>query len=218
LMHRLSGKSDGSALSMNLNYVFINQRFRRGGFFKRLTIDLPEIARRLLAITNPGDISWPPAESPEMLMFIEQNDPYGMSPEEYALDTEFTGLDQLARIGIWARLGAKVVDFPYVQPPLTAQQKADHNLVYGVLGANTDSLDSCLLLGHLRSFFGISVLKGADPMSEPNAAQQLRSLAGMCEARETVRLLDAAALQHAPSPLSDTQAARPTSLRKFLRG
>src|SRR5581483_11563331 len=126
---------------------------------------------------------------PGVVTFIEQNDPYRMSREDYETDSKYIGLDQFARIAMWARLGAKIVDFPYIQPPLTSDQQADHNLVYGVLGVRADILDACLLCRHLERFFGISVLKGADPMQEPNAATQLHKLSQMCERREPVPLL-----------------------------
>jgi hypothetical protein len=219
-----SKDSAPAVLSMNLNYAFINQAFRRRGLFKRLVLDLPDIALRLLVATNRNSlpIEWfssePPGTLPDLLMFIEQNDPYRMPRNDYVLDTQYTGLDQMARIGIWARLGTKIVDFAYAQPPLTSEQEADYNLVYGVLGARGKTLDPCLLRGHLERFFGISVLKGADPMTEPTAAEQLRTLDRMCEARATIGLLIPGSLSDAPSPLSKGQHAPPPSLRDYLRG
>lgn len=231
--HRIGGanfiafplKSEASSasavLSLNLNYAFITPVARRKGYFARLVRDLPDIALRLFAQTNPGDVpaAWrATTQAPQILMFIEQNDPYRMSPEDYRQDTEYTGLDQLERIGIWARLGAKIVDFPYVQPPLTSDQEADPNLVYGVLGARSEVLGSCLLRSHLQLFFGVSVLKGADLSAEPAAASQLAALAQQCSAGTPVRLLDASGLTNAPSPLTESAGARPASLRDLLRG
>ena len=213
-------------LSLNLNYAFITPAARRKGYFARLIRDLPQLALRLLAATNPRDVpdAWrptathPAGQAPRTLMFIEQNDPYRMSPEDYRQDTEYTGLDQLERIGIWARLGAKIVDFAYVQPPLTRHQDADPNLVYGVLGAGADTLDACLLRHHLQLFFGVSVLKGGDLSAEPTAANQLLALARQCAGGTPVRLLDPAGLADAPDPLSRDGGARPGSLRDLLRG
>lgn len=221
---RRSVNSSDTLLSMNLNYVFINPAFRRGGFFKQLVSDLPDIALRLFAAANPHDLqikrsssgSRHPNISRELIMFIEQNDPYRMSRADYERDTQFTGLDQFARIGIWQRLGAKIVDFSYAQPPLTSKQSADVNLVCGVLGVRSEMLDACLFRSHLERFFGISVLKGADPMQEPTAAQQLAELARMCADHEPVRLLGAGGLENAPSPMS-TADNRPRSLREALR-
>ncbi len=215
----LAGDPAPAILSLNLNYAFITAAARRQGYFARLVRDLPDTALRLFAATNRADTpdAWR-MSAPQTLMFIEQNDPYRMSAEDYRQDTGHTGLDQLARIGIWARLGARIVDFPYVQPPLTDDQAADANLVYGVLGADADTLDACLLRGHLERFFGISVLKGGDLMAEPAAAAQLRLLAQQCRDGTPVRLLDPATLADAPSPLDRDGRARPDSLRDLLRG
>lgn len=213
-----------TVLSMNLNYVFVNPAFRRRGYFKRLVNDVPDLALRLITSTNPNDVPRPWIEAatasdpaaPQILVFIEQNDPYRMSREDYETDTKFTGLDQIARIGIWTRLGAKIVDFAYVQPPLTSDQEADSNLVYGVLGVRENTLDACLLRGHLERFFGISVLKGADPMREPSAAEQLLALERICASHDTIRLLSPGRLEDLPLPTSSA-ANRPASLLDALR-
>src|SRR5690606_3894893 len=125
--------------------------------------------------------------------------------------TLHTGLDQLARIGIWTRLGANIIDFPYVQPPLTADQQADPNLVLAVLGTDASALSACLLHDHLERFFGISVLKGRPPADNPAAAAQLRLLRAGCETGETIALLHAGALSAA------SDGKRPGSLREALR-
>src|SRR5262249_10791453 len=125
----------GRLLSLNLNYIFVVPGQRRQGVFRSMIGDLRPLALALVRHTNGQDI---PAEwnarpcPPAVYTFIEQNDPYRMSGEDYARDTQATGLDQLARIAMWARQGAKIVDFPYVQPALTTDQQADPNLVYAV--------------------------------------------------------------------------------------
>jgi hypothetical protein len=217
--------SEAKVLSINLNYVFINPPDRKRGLFKRLVKDLPDVAVRLLSTTNADDL--PPewlasakqlgVRLPQILMFIEQNDPYLMSPKDYRLDTEFTGLDQISRIGIWARLGAKIVDFPYVQPPLSRDQGPDPNLVYAVFGTDAAALDACLLKGHLVRFFGISVLKGSDPQSEPTAERQLKLLEGMCAGKQPVNVLTVQFLDRAPLPGSGAKSTMPRSFREFLR-
>src|SRR5215813_3360578 len=121
---RSSAASD-AVLAINLNYVFINAAWRSRGYFRRLVRDLPLAALDLLQATNTVKlpISWSTAGgAPPIFMFIEQNDPLRMPAADYARDTQLTGLDQLVRIGIWARLGAKLVDFDYVQPALSPAQ------------------------------------------------------------------------------------------------
>ena len=124
------------------------------------------------------------------LTFIEQNDPLRMSVDDYVRDTKATGLDQVDRIAIWARLGALVVDFPYVQPPLSATQAPEELLVFSVLGASKPRLSACRLEHHLRRFFAISVLKGGSPDDMPSARNQLVSLADLCRRNRPIDLLD----------------------------
>jgi hypothetical protein len=112
-----------------------------------------------------------------------------MSLADYQRDTAHSGLDQVERLHMWARLGALIVDFPYVQPALSAEQEADDTLLYSVLGARSDTLDACLLLAHLERFFSISVLKGQPLASSPAAQSQIDVLRKSCAAQGSVRLL-----------------------------
>jgi hypothetical protein len=216
-------KTRGLVLSMNLNYVFVNSEFRKKGVFRQLVGDLPNIAYRLFVETNAPDLpeKWRAVAAkrssmPQVYMFIEQNDPFRMSTEDYERDTRLTGLDQVVRIGLWSRLGAKIVDFPYVQPPLSKDQAADNTLAYAVLGAADASLDACLLRAHLERFFGISVLKGADLSLEPTAGAQLSELSIACNNGRPVPLLDASTSMMG-SALADHSANRPATLREALR-
>jgi hypothetical protein len=205
-------------LSINLNYVFVNAQLRRKGIFRQVMGDLPALAFRLFAETNASDLSKAQrtrAGEPQVYIFIEQNDPFRMSREDYDRDTQLTGLDQVARIGLWSRLGARIVDFPYVQPPLSKDQNADDTLAYAVLGAPDGDLDACLLRAHLERFFGISVLKGADLAAEPTAAAQLSELAVRCKDNRRVLLLDGN-VPVIESALAKT-AKRPATLREALR-
>jgi hypothetical protein len=201
-------------ISLNLNYIFVAPRWRRRGAFKSMIGELPGLALALFSHTNSGDIVQRlRAEPPRILLFLEQNDPYRLTPQDYARDTRATGLDQLARIALWARQGAKIVDFPYVQPALSVDQQADPNLVLAAFGAATPTLSPALLRQHLERFFGISVLKGRDPEGDAAARRQLALLAALAMAGERVALLavgDPAAL---PLPFS---AASKAGLRALL--
>jgi hypothetical protein len=196
-------------LAINLNYVFINTESRGHGYFRRLIRDLPLAVHHFLQATHSAELpaSWS-TDAPPIFMFIEQNDPLRMPAVDYARDTELTGLDQLARIGIWARLGAKIIDFDYVQPALSSAQSADKNLVLAVLGASGDVLSACLLRQHLLRFFAISVLKGGNPLTDPTAGPQLAELQRLCDEGRQVNLLAAANLARAPGAA--------TSLRSYL--
>jgi hypothetical protein len=217
-----AGKPD-VALSMNLNYVFVNPEARRKGVFGRLMGDLPNIAYRLFAQSNPRDLpeQWRAKGQkrkfqPQVYIFIEQNDPFRMSAEDYDRDTKLTGLDQVARIGLWSRLGAKIVDFPYVQPPLSKDQDADETLAFAVLGATGAALDAGLLRSHLERFFGISVLKGADLSAELAATAQLSQLTKAGQRNQRVPLL-AGKISTIKSKMADHSANRPVTLRDALR-
>lgn len=183
-------------VTANLNYIFVNAGMRGRGYLVKLLRGVREIVQTLFSPT--------PAE---VLIFIEQNDPFRMSVEDYARDTKFTGLDQFDRLRIWSRLGAKVVDFPYRQPPLSSASAVDDTLLYSVLGASALRLDACVLLAHLRLFFGVSVLKGA-PLSDNSAAlSQLTALERPCKTKSTIALLD-------PEPLLACLKARGDTLSR----
>ncbi len=195
---------EGDVVTANLNYLFIDETARGRGNFRRLLSAVTE----LIAGFFPG--------VRRSLVFLEQNDPFAMSADAYARDSEFTGLDQFDRLRIWAKAGARVVDFAYVQPPLSAEQEADETLIYSVLGADAPSISSCLLHAHLKRFFGISVLKGAQLDEEPTTAAQLAALSKACAANEPIALLDPAPLLARMRSHANAQALGAPSFRAAL--
>ena len=197
-------------ITANLNYIYVDGAARGRGCLARMVAAIGEVVGGLF----PDEAAGAP------LIFIEQNDPFAMSPENYAHDSAATGLDQIDRLRIWARRGALAIDFPYVQPPLSAAQQPDAALLLSVLGSTGPILDACLLEGHLRRFFGISVLKGRAAEAEPSAAAQLAALAAACGASEGIALRDPAPLLAAllgPADLDGLFHARPTSFRAALQ-
>jgi hypothetical protein len=200
---RLNGEE---VLSINLNYVFISSNQRRRGYFKRLVAAVGAVAAGFF---DPATAQLP------QLIFIEQNDPMQMSRADYVRDTQHAGIDQLTRIRLWTGLGAKIIDFPYVQPPLSADQAPEGTLLYGVLGADGDALDACLLHAHLTRFFAISVLKGEDPLANTIAAAQLRELAARCRLGAAIPLLTAASLPALMPEAPDAKHRQ--SLREIIR-
>ncbi len=197
---------DGAVLSINLNYIFVAPAQRRRGHFERLVAAVGAVAE---ALFEPAGAPLP------RLIFIEQNDPVQMTRADYARDTQHSGIDQMTRILLWTALGAKVIDFTYVQPPLSAGQAPDHTLVYAVLGAQGDALDACLLRAHLLRFFGISVLKGGDPLADAVAGPQLSELALCCSQNGAIPLLTATEL---PSQMQgDIGTGGRTTLRELIK-
>ncbi len=167
-------------VTANLNYLYICPAARGRGALRRFMAAL----RALIGGLFEGAAGRPVA------IFIEQNDPFRMSDEAYARDSAHSGMDQFDRLRIWARMQARVVDFPYVQPPLSTGQQVDETLIYSVMGLDGPNLDPAVLRHHLAAFFGISVLKGAPLEDVPVAMAQLAALEGMAARGETVALID----------------------------
>ena len=175
---------DARTVAMNLNYVFVEREFRGAGLMRRMLAGLPQIVSRFLRPVAPADIAY--------LIFFEQNDPLRVSPDDYELDSRHAGLDQVDRLVIWDRVGARLLDFEYVQPALSEDQAPDDTLLYSVIGSRDQGLDARVLLEHLRRFFGISVLKGAPLSSSEVAVTQLSALEQACSERRPVPLLSIA--------------------------
>jgi hypothetical protein len=204
----------GPLLSINLNYVFVVPDARRQGHLQRMKQAVCEIAAGWFSTLDGPPLPCP-ATAPA-LVFIEQNDPLVISAADADTDTRHSGIDQFDRIRIWTRLGARIIDFPYVQPPLSAQQAIDDGLLFSVYGTLPERLSACDLKHHLDRFFGISVLKGQDPMQQPAAAAQLGTLARACEEGRSYALLDPSdALDRAQQQHSENSSS-PCSLRGFL--
>jgi hypothetical protein len=201
----------GVGHTVNLNYLFVAPAARG----KRHSLTLL-IACRRLADTIAAQ--WHVDTSSKSLVFLEVNDPFRLTPEQYRLDSEHAGIDQVARLAYWARLGAAVLDWPYVQPALSHSQDDDRTLAYAMLDANTRTLPAALLLWHLQRFFAISVLKGARLESNATALDQVQRLQRDAAAQCTLRVLDlAAALEGLPALVQRTRD-RPSSLIAALGG
>jgi len=175
---------EARTVAMNLNYLFVDREFRGDGLMRRMLGTLPHIVARFLRPATPTAV--------EHLVFFEQNDPLRVTPEDYATDSCHAGLDQVDRLVIWDRMGARLLDFDYVQPALSDDQAPDDTLLYSVMGAHGNGLDACVLVEHLRKFFGISVLKGAPLSSSEDAVTQLAALGAACSERRPVPLLSIA--------------------------
>lgn len=172
---------DGSDPTISLSYIFVDANLRRRGVFGRLMHFVREEAREAFA--------WPEGDIPAPLIFIEMNNPVKMSPEDYALDSAHAGLDQVDRLKIWERRGARLVDIDYRQPPLSQDQAPEEGLLLGVLGAGgAETVSACRLAAHMRRFFGVTVLKGGDIAASPVARQQIEALEGACARGETIAL------------------------------
>lgn len=209
----LSSGQTSVVISVNLNYLFIEPSQRRRGYLKKILEACQELALR----------SFEPLQSKEqisLLMFIEQNDPLKLTPAEYAQDSLHAGIDPVDRVRIWQHAGARIIDFPYIQPALSMDQKSDNTLMLSVLGLKKDELDPCLFLQHLERFFGISVLKGRDP--DEDSRQQLVKIEAACRDSVSFKVFDPKcwlnSLQKGPPYLLKEDSAKAEgSLRNRLR-
>jgi GNAT superfamily N-acetyltransferase len=163
-----------SVVTVNLNYVYVLPGLRGRGLLRRLVDACRELAEWLFPDVGP------------VVVFLEMNDPLLLTAQQYAQDSAASGIDQFDRVVIWARLGVRIVDFPYVQPPLSDAQQADGNLMFGVLAESGFRLTGLLLADHLERFFAISVLKSGDIETNGLAASQVRESRGLAH----VELLD----------------------------
>jgi len=159
---------------ISLNYAFVEKEFRGKGIARVIFAKIRELCNQFMQNSRL-----------KYLFFFEHNDPLKMSREEYEIDSSHSGIDQLDRLKMSSRLGGRIIDFPYVQPSLSEDKEPDDTLIYVILGDVEDSIDSNLLNFQLRSFFGISVLKGSDISLCSVSQSQL----DFVSERETVSLL-----------------------------
>jgi GNAT superfamily N-acetyltransferase len=158
----------GPAISIALNYAYVERAARGQGLLRQMV----EAVSRMARLSLTGD-----ADGPPPAIFIEQNDPLCLSDADYAADTAHAGIYQVDRLAIWARLGARLLDFPYIQPALSDDQDCDDGLIYAALAYPGASVPPRWLHDHLESFFGVSVRKGAPLADDPAAMMQLQALA-----------------------------------------
>ena len=193
----------GPPVSVALNYVFVERASRGRGLARTLVGAVASVANR--SLLGGG-------EQPAPAIFIEQNDPLKLSSDDYAADSARSGLDQIDRLGIWARMGARIVDFDYVQPALSADQDSDDGLIYAALQFPVPAVPADYLHDHLQSFFGVSVRKGESIADDADAWGQLEALSAQ---RGAVALLDMGAAIEA---LRAEGAAHARSFRDLAKG
>lgn len=153
--------------SIALNYVYVEEAARGRGLLRVILATVQDLG--LIALGLDGKMPVP-------AIFIEQNDPLRLTAKEYAADTAHSGTDQIDRLAIWARMGARVVDFAYVQPALSPDHQPDDGLIYAAVNFPHDEISAGFLHDHLESYFGISVLKGQGENLRGIAAYQVAAL------------------------------------------
>jgi GNAT superfamily N-acetyltransferase len=175
-------RSGGQFVTSNLNYVYTTPEQRGRGYFRQLLDSITQVIQDLFVGVC--------GSAAPVLVFIEQNDPFRLSGAQYELDTRVSGVDQFERLYIWARVGARLLIHPYVQPALSDSQAADETLVYSVLDKDRTTVDPELLRHHLERFFAVSILKGQPLETRPIAVAQLARLDELAKANQTIGVFD----------------------------
>lgn len=196
--------------TINLNYLFVDPALRGRSLSRKVLSACRRLAGQLVH-TEPRT-----GAIPEGLVFLELNDPFRLTPEQYRIDSEHAGIDQLARLAYWSHMGAKVLDFTYVQPALSAQQGDDDTLAMAVIGSTDGQLSAGLVRNHLERFFAISVLKGSPLDKSPSVRRQMTELGQLTERGKPVRLLDLADPESRLQALLNRADDRPVSLVEAL--
>jgi GNAT superfamily N-acetyltransferase len=188
ISYPLIGESGDLCLALNLNYIFVTPEWRGKQLLRRILAACEGLAEKMYLLTSDATST----TNLPVLMFMELNDPFRLTQAQYELDSSYTGIDQFQRLGVWARMAARIVDFPYIQPPLSDNQVADDSLALALIGGHTESLPACQLFDHLERFFSISILKGKPLKSSKEAMRQLSTLKIKCAGKEKIALLDMA--------------------------
>jgi GNAT superfamily N-acetyltransferase len=163
-------------MTVHTTYVFVAPASRGQGLLRRAYRTIEDVARDYgRQCGMPDGLA---------LVFVgEQKDPFRLTMASYRAAAEAHGLDAFDRLAMWGQLGARMLLFRYVQPPLTMGGAPDATLFLRVLfrEAATDAtargVDAGVLREHLRRFFGISIAKGLyDPDGLPEVRQQMTAL------------------------------------------
>lgn len=138
----------GSSKSMHLNYCFVDEHHRQKGLLKNILEASHQICHNLSGSSHP------------FLLFLEINNPQKMPINKQRLDEQHSGLNQDTRLLVWERVGASLIDAPYIQPSLSKDKEPCRDLLLACIAPQVDCLPSQKVYDHLWRFFGLSVLKG----------------------------------------------------------
>jgi GNAT superfamily N-acetyltransferase len=197
--------------TINLNYLFVEPNQRGRGLSLRIMQACFRLASDLARSWHGG------SGGTDGLAFLEVNDPFRLTPQQYRIDSDHSGIDQVARLAYWARAGAAILDLAYVQPALSADQVDDDTLALALIGSRDNALPARTVCQHLERFFAISVLKGEPIESSPSAAVQLARLRSEVSAERRIGLLDLnRGLPRLAQQLGRSQPGRPASLPAAL--
>jgi hypothetical protein len=149
----------GYGASIQVSYVFLAPDARGCVPVAEFARYAQDVALKTWTVDTASTLKRPP-------VLFEVNDPCRMSPQQVAEDTLRSGLHPARRHLFWQRCGSAPLAFPYVQPRLRPDGEPVRFLDLFCIGRQP--IPAMLLLAHLRGFVALSVLKGADPWSDPD--------------------------------------------------
>jgi GNAT superfamily N-acetyltransferase len=166
--------------SCQFNFLAVDPEHRGKGV-AGLLLDHIDRQLRSFILSETG------SAAPHAFITIEQNNPARMTEAQRRADLEAAGIDPERRLGWWARQGYRRLDFPYQQPPLSADVAACRYLDYfaripGDAGQQAAGIPAPALAEHLRRFFFVSVGKfDGDMAANPEWLMQQAYLASRSE-------------------------------------
>jgi GNAT superfamily N-acetyltransferase len=169
-----------AAMTVHTIYVFTAPAWRGRGLLRGVYRATERIAR---AYGRECGLS----DDLSVLFVGEQKDPFRMTLAAFRTAAAAYGPDAFDRLAMWGQLGARVLRFRYVLPPLKPGAPPDATLFLRVLfrdevdGAQLDAaprhVEANVLQEHLRRFFGLSVAKGLyDPAARTEVRAQMAQL------------------------------------------
>jgi len=162
VMARKDGEDlDGLDGMSQLNYLFVDERYRKMGIGSYLINAAEQASREFIRESGPAPVR-AGERVPVVAFFCEQNAPVKMTPGEYMQDNNNALIDQCDRLQWWQGRGFRRMDFTYVQPPLEEGGEPCAALTLNAKAPPGIVITDKIAARFLESFFTVSVLKGED--------------------------------------------------------
>lgn len=157
-----------------IEFLTVAPLWRRQGIGGRMLAALEE---RLEADAHRG------RSRPLDYIIAEMNDPF-------LTDATADNLDPFVRAGIWHRWNYRLIEFPYLQPALSAEQRPIRTLCLIAKpcnGASADTIDAGIVHDMAHEY-----IRWAMRIDKPDDAPEFASMAAFLKQRSRVRLLNLA--------------------------
>ena len=154
---------DGVDGMAQLNYLFVDERYRKMGIGSWLVDAVEKDSRNFIRDNGPQTLR--AGKEPVMIAFCEQNAPLKMTAAEYLTDNRNALIDQCDRLGWWQSRGYLRMGMNYVQPPLEEGGEPCTSLTLNAKIPPGAVLTDKVAVRFLNTFFDVSVLKGEGDIS-----------------------------------------------------